>query len=343
MILTDIHCHILPGVDDGAPDMTVTKDMLDKMYDEGVRRIIATPHYRVGMFEPSIRSIQSSYLEVKNYARTIGKYGMMVKLGCEYHRDDNMVGNLQAHRRPTMAGSQYVLVEFSSMDSYLKIRSVVYEVVVGGFIPIIAHIERYPSIVEDPGVVADLIGLGALMLCYANTGGFGIDGCLSSCIGAAISNPKKEHYLIIGDLAFFYDLNSICNAIPCNVHILLVNNGVGTEFKNYDNRAAMFGMDADPFMAAKGHNGFRNSELVKKLCANLGVMYMCAFSKEEYNRQKEQWLCKHKSPVLLEVFTNDKEESQALLMMNSLAKNTGIKAELRKTLVYKFAKRLFRR
>lgn len=91
MILTDIHCHILPGVDDGAPDMTVTKDMLDKMYDEGVRRIIATPHYRVGMFEPSIRSIQSSYLEVKNYARTIGKYGMMVKLGCEYHRDDNMI------------------------------------------------------------------------------------------------------------------------------------------------------------------------------------------------------------------------------------------------------------
>ena len=96
MILTDIHCHILPGVDDGAPDMMVTKDMLDKMYDEGVRRIIATPHYRVGMFEPSIRSIQSSYLEVKNYARTIGKYGMMVKLGCEYHRDDNMVGNLIA-------------------------------------------------------------------------------------------------------------------------------------------------------------------------------------------------------------------------------------------------------
>ena len=158
-----------------------------------------------------------------------------------------------------------------------------------------------------------------------------------------ILHIRQIFHLIIGDLAFFYDLNSICNAIPCNVHILLVNNGVGTEFKNYDNRAAMFGMDADPFMAAKGHNGFRNSELVKKLCANLGVMYMCAFSKEEYNRQKEQWLCKHKSPVLLEVFTNDKEESQALLMMNSLAKNTGIKAELRKTLVYKFAKRLFRR
>lgn len=37
MILTDIHCHILPGVDDGAPDMMVTKDMLDKMYDEGVQ------------------------------------------------------------------------------------------------------------------------------------------------------------------------------------------------------------------------------------------------------------------------------------------------------------------
>lgn len=92
----------------------------------------------------------------------------------------------------------------------------------------------------------------------------------------------------------------------------------------------MFGMDADPFMAAKGHNGFRNSELVKKLCANLGVMYMCAFSKEEYNRQKEQGLCKHKSPVLLEVFTNDKEESQAIINDEFLAEKYWHKSRVKK-------------
>ena len=57
MILTDIHCHMLPGIDDGAADAKESMAMLKKAYRDGVRRIIVTPHYRRGMFEPEPRKV----------------------------------------------------------------------------------------------------------------------------------------------------------------------------------------------------------------------------------------------------------------------------------------------
>ena len=68
---------------------------------------------------------------------------------------------------------------------------------------------------------------------YSNTGGFGIDGGVSSLIGASLVSPDKIYYGIFGDLAFFYDMNSLGNRhISSNVRILVANNGLGGEFKN---------------------------------------------------------------------------------------------------------------
>lgn len=155
--------------------------------------------------------------------------------------------------------------------------------------------------------------------CYCNTGGFGIDGCVSSLIGAALVNPNKEYYGIVGDLAFFYDQNVLINELPKNLHIMIINNGVGTEFKNYNHRCAYFGNDADSFMAAKGHNGYKSISLVKNFSNNIGVKYFSANSKEEYLSVRDNWLKKTGEPVILEIFTNDNDESEALKIMNNLA------------------------
>ncbi|WP_125140055.1 hypothetical protein [Clostridium transplantifaecale] len=65
--------------------------------------------------------------------------------------------------------------------------------------------------------------------CFSNTGGFGIDGNMSSAIGAALTAPEKIIFWVLGDLAFFYDLNSLGNKnVSKNLRILLVNNGKGT-------------------------------------------------------------------------------------------------------------------
>lgn len=180
------------------------------------------------------------------------------------------------------------------------------------------------------------------ILCYTNSGGYGIDGCLSSFLGSAQANSDKEHFMIIGDLSFFYDLNAMLNSIPSNVHIMLVNNGVGTEFKNYNHRAAYFGEDANDFMAAKGHNGFKNEIVVRKLCADIGVKYLSAASKEEYLTHRDEWLKIGTGAVLLEIFTNDNDESDALKLMNNIIQEQSLIAKMKRSALGQIIKKVIR-
>ena len=180
------------------------------------------------------------------------------------------------------------------------------------------------------------------VLCFTNSGGFGIDGCLSSFIGSAKTNKDIEHYMIVGDLSFFYDVNVVFNGLPNNVHIMLINNGVGTEFKNYNHRASYFGEDANSFMAAKGHNGFKSPSLVKSICSNLGIKYMEASNKGQYLLVQEEWIKKTEKPILLEIFTSDKDESEALELMNTVEKDVNLKEVLKQTKVGKIAKKIIK-
>lgn len=169
MILTDIHCHILPGVDDGAKNTKITAEMLRLNYKHGIRRIIVTPHYRRGMFEPPQELVQKQFLRTKKYAAGIGAQGVELYLGCECHRHADMVNMLNEKKLPTMAGSSFVLTEFSSVDPYSRIRTVLYELRAAGYTPIIAHAERYPVMMEYPDNLEDAIALGAMIQINADS------------------------------------------------------------------------------------------------------------------------------------------------------------------------------
>lgn len=156
---------------------------------------------------------------------------------------------------------------------------------------------------------------------YCNTGGFGIDGCLSSLIGSALASPEKTHFAFIGDLAFFYDLNSLGNRhVQKNIRILLINNGCGTEFKLYSNTAAQFGSDADNYIAAAGHYGNRSSVLVKNYAESLGFEYLSASNKEEFSQVAPKFFdaAPREMPLVLEVFTSSDDESEALRLIRSI-------------------------
>lgn len=153
---------------------------------------------------------------------------------------------------------------------------------------------------------------------YSNVGGFGIDGDISSLIGASLANPQKLYYCILGDLAFFYDMNVLGNHhIRNNIRILLINNGRGTEFRNYRHQGSVFGEDADKYIAAAGHFGNKSPELVKHYAQNLGFQYLSANNKEEFNNNINIFIApytnkKEDKPIILEVFTNSDDESDAL-------------------------------
>lgn len=157
-----------------------------------------------------------------------------------------------------------------------------------------------------------------------NVGGFGIDGILSTLVGASLASPDRLCFCVVGDLAFFYDLNSLGNRhVGSNIRILLINNGTGIEFKNYNHPAARFGKDADAYMAAKGHYGHQSPTLVREYATSLGFQYLSASTKEQFTEHVVTFTNPQlvAQPMLFEVFTHEEDESRALHMVRNLIKD----------------------
>lgn len=148
-----------------------------------------------------------------------------------------------------------------------------------------------------------------------NVGGFGIDGAVSTMMGASFARPDKLFIGVFGDLAFFYDMNVVGNRhVGNNVRLLLINNGKGNEFRNYNHPCYFLGEEADKYVAAAGHYGNKSHCLVKDYATDLGYEYLSANNKEEFNAVMDRFLTPELTdkPMLLEMFTETDDESNAL-------------------------------
>lgn len=140
-------------------------------------------------------------------------------------------------------------------------------------------------------------------------------------LGLSLADRNRLCFGVVGDLGFFYDMNVLGNRhAGNNLRILLINNGRGTEFRNFDHPAAQFGEDADLYIAAAGHHGNQSPDLVKHYAEGLGFEYMSAASKDEYSACAARFLTPEltEKPMVFEVFTDSKCESDALEMMTKL-------------------------
>ena len=159
----------------------------------------------------------------------------------------------------------------------------------------------------------DFFKLDKSILVSSNVGGFGIDGALSTAIGQSIACPDRTVFCLIGDLAFFYDMNSLgIRHLGGNLRVLLVNNGEGVEFRLNNRLESQWGDDTDAYIAAKGHNG--SAELWVK---SRGLVYLSASNKEEFEESFREFI--NSDPghfsgksVVFEVFTSVLDEQHAL-------------------------------
>lgn len=160
------------------------------------------------------------------------------------------------------------------------------------------------------------------VLSYCNTGGFGIDGGISSLIGASMVNQQSLFFGVFGDLLFFYDMNSLGNRdIKPNLRIIVINNGLGQEFKNVSFPGSLLlGENIDKFTAAKGHFACQSKTLVKDYAENLGFEYLTASNKEEFAKVYKRFITKEltERPMLFEIFTNTKDETEAHHLTTSI-------------------------
>ena len=164
------------------------------------------------------------------------------------------------------------------------------------------------------------------ILAYANVGGFGIDGNVSSLIGASLAHPEKLYFGIVGDLAFFYDMNSLGNRhVGKNIRLMVINNDGGAEFRITDGFAyqAGIGDDTKKYISAAGHYGRQSRQLVKHYAEDLGFTYLSASNKSKFRKCIEQFVSAKRSeaPIIFEVFTDANDEREALSIMYHLKKS----------------------
>lgn len=180
----------------------------------------------------------------------------------------------------------------------------------------------------------DYIDPPRLLYTNANIGGYGIDGCVSTMIGASIVSPNKQFYGIFGDLAFFYDMNCLGNRhVGNNLHIIVINNDGGQQFRNSDHPCYSLGYDSvNKYIAASGHNGHKSSLLIKHFAEDLGFSYLSANSKNEFLSQLPSFTRIGRS-IVFEIFTKAAEEEFTFRILRSLLGEPKQKDKSLKTIV----------
>lgn len=161
---------------------------------------------------------------------------------------------------------------------------------------------------------------------FCNEGGFGIDGNLSTLIGASLMNPNKLYFGVVGDLSFFYDMNSLGNRhVGNNVRILLVNNSLGAEFLLFKQTNIINCVnDIESYISAKDHFGHQSPALVRHYTEDLGFEYLSASAKEEFEQVYSRFITPELTdkPMIFEVFTKVEDENEALKQMWNIEKST---------------------
>ena len=158
---------------------------------------------------------------------------------------------------------------------------------------------------------------------FINAGCRGIDGTLSSLIGASIVGRNKLHFGVLGDLSFFYDLNSLGNRdIGNNLRIMVINNNGGSLFKKNtgEERKWFSFQEIDQYIAAGRHFGGRDSEVIRHVAEDLGYEYLRASGKEEFDQLIDIFTSPEErpKPMIFEVRTSDANEAKAFELMGSI-------------------------
>ena len=171
----DIHCHILPQVDDGADSPETSLKLLELSEQQGAKAIILTPHYYHGRNRYQKGELAERAKRLSEAAAQAGRKPELY-LGNEILWFDEAVEAVKNGEALTLAGSRYMLIEFYPQSSGQEIERAVRKVVLGGYFPVIAHYERYQAFRGEDGArrVEEMIDQGALLqMNYSSLAGKG--------------------------------------------------------------------------------------------------------------------------------------------------------------------------
>ncbi|WP_068776160.1 tyrosine-protein phosphatase [Paenibacillus sp. FJAT-26967] len=169
----DLHCHILPGLDDGAPDLAASVEMAQQAVGAGISRVVATPHHG-GAYNNEAPAVIGA-VELLQHELDSRGIPLAVLPGHEVRISDSLLGDLAAGKLCTLGGSRYLLLELPAGRVPAGFGELLHELGVCGIVPILAHPERSSEIQREPERLREWIEGGLLLQVTAGavTGAFG--------------------------------------------------------------------------------------------------------------------------------------------------------------------------
>lgn len=171
--MLDLHCHFLPGIDDGAPTAADGVAMLEGLRSLGFTRVVATPHMRPGMFDNERAGLSEAY--ERFLPAVVGKNVPELSLSSEHYFDELVYTRLLNGDALPYPGGRAALLEFYEIDFPPLIEQRLFDLRRRRMLPVIAHPERYRKFWDQPEALEKLVdqGVGTLLDCMALVGKYG--------------------------------------------------------------------------------------------------------------------------------------------------------------------------
>lgn len=139
--MIDIHCHLLPGIDDGAPSLATALEMAGIAAEDGIQTIFCTPHIYPGLYENCGPDIRRRVEQLQLILNDKG-IGLTLSYGADVHLVPEVHNGLRTGRIPTLGGGRYLLLEPSHHVRPPRFKESVFELIGAGYVPVITHPER---------------------------------------------------------------------------------------------------------------------------------------------------------------------------------------------------------
>lgn len=166
-MIIDMHCHILPGIDDGARNEEAMERMFQIADAEEIEAIVATPHFTLGEDEKKVEAIKMKY-DLACYAWKECGFQKELYLGSEILWEEGVIDALESGKALTINETSYVLVEFLLNEGYEYVENAMRKLQYAGYFPIIAHVERYSQL-QSPKVLEKLVDMGVYLQANVST------------------------------------------------------------------------------------------------------------------------------------------------------------------------------
>ena len=202
-ILTDMHSHILPTLDDGSKNIEESIELIKGFIDLGYKKLITTPHIMQDYYPNTVTAIREKR---DNLEEELLKRSLPIKIeaAAEYYLDEYLLETVNSGGDLLLIGGQYILFEMSFMSESPYLKEFIFTMKSKGITPILAHVERYTYYINEMKMIEDILERGALIQMNIN-----------SLLGL-YSKPVKKVAEKLIDAKFVHFLGSDCH----NIHHL---------------------------------------------------------------------------------------------------------------------------